>query len=144
MKTNYKTLGLKKGASQKEIQKAYERLAKKLDPESNNNDPFFEQQLVKVEEAYKALSQHFISTNKDIGGFVGDPPTEKRGKNKSKKKYIGDDIPVKELNWFLKIFTIGDKFSLQDFFDRAKKWLLSFSLFFLVYSYLWRSIKREE
>ena len=46
MKTNYKTLGLKKGASQKES-KAYERLAKKLDPESNNNDPFFEQQLVK-------------------------------------------------------------------------------------------------
>ena len=121
MKTNYKTLGLKKGASQKEIQRAYERLAAKLDPESNNNDPFFEQQLLKVEKAYKALSQHFISSNEDVGGFVGDPPTEKRGgKNKYKKKHIGDDIPVKELNWFLKIFTIGDKFSLQDFFDRAK------------------------
>ena len=59
MKTNYKTLGLKKGASQKEIQKAYERLAKKLDPESNNNDPFFEQQLVKVEKAYKSLITTF-------------------------------------------------------------------------------------
>ena len=118
MKAKYKTLGLKKGASQKEIQKAYERLAKKLDPESNNNDPFFEEQLVKVEEAYEALSQHFISSNRVGGDFVGDPLTGKSGgKNKRKNKHIVDDIPVKELNWFLKIFTIGDKFSLQDFFD---------------------------
>lgn len=146
MKANYKTLGLKKGASQKEIQKAYERLAKKLDPESNNNDPFFEQQLNKVEEAYEALSQHLISSNKDGGNFDGDPLTgKKRGKNKHKNKHIVDDIPVKELNWFLKIFTIGDKFSLQDFFDRAKKMVVEFfAIFFGVFLSLAVDQKREN
>ena len=41
MKKYYDALGLKKGASQEEIQIAYENLSNKLNPNSNNNDEFF-------------------------------------------------------------------------------------------------------
>ena len=145
MKVKYKTLGLKKGASQKEIQEAYERLTKKLDPEGNNNDPFFEEQLAKVKAAFEALSQHFILSNKEGGNFVQDYSKEREKKNKHKNKNIGNDIPVKELNWFLKIFTIGDKFSLQDFLDRAKKMVVEFfAIFFGVFLSLAVDQKREN
>ena len=62
-----------------------------------------------------------------------------------KNKHIVDEIPVKELNWFLKIFTIGDKFSLQDFFDRAKKMVVEFfAIFFGVFLSLAVDQKREN
>ena len=57
--------------------------------------PFFVEKFAKVKAAYSALL--------------------------TKKEDDEDEIPVKELNWFLKLFTIGDKFSFRDFFDRAKK-----------------------
>ena len=41
MKKHYYILGLKEGASQEEIQEAYERLSKELDPANNNNQEFF-------------------------------------------------------------------------------------------------------
>ena len=37
MKKHYIILGLKEGASQEEIQTAYERLSKELDPKNNND-----------------------------------------------------------------------------------------------------------
>ena len=37
MKNYYKILGLKESASQKEIQSAFERLSKELDPKNNDN-----------------------------------------------------------------------------------------------------------
>ena len=55
MKAKYKTLGLKKGASQEEIQEAYERLSKELDPVANNNETFFVEKFAKVKAAYSAL-----------------------------------------------------------------------------------------
>ena len=30
-------------------------------------------------------------------------------------------IKREKLNWFLRIITLGDRFSLQDFYDRIKK-----------------------
>ena len=53
MKAKYKTLGLKKGASQEEIQEAYDRLSKELDPITNNNETFFVEQLAKVRQPTK-------------------------------------------------------------------------------------------
>ena len=55
MKAKHKTLGLKKGASQEEIQEAYDRLSKELDPVTNNNETFFVEQFAKVKVAYSAL-----------------------------------------------------------------------------------------
>ena len=119
MKAKYKTLGLKKGASQEEIQEAYERLSKELDPVANNNETFFVEKFAKVKAAYSALL--------------------------TEKDHDEDEIPVKELNWFLKLFTIGDKFSFRDFFDRAKKLLVEFiAIFFGVFLSLAVDQKRED
>ena len=60
MKKHYKTLGLLESASQKEIQTAYERLTKELDPQKNDNQEFFKEEYQKVQEAYEALRNSSI------------------------------------------------------------------------------------
>ena len=52
----YKTLGVKKDASQEEIQKAYRRRAKKLHPDLNPGDRQAEEQFKEVSAAYDMLS----------------------------------------------------------------------------------------
>ena len=70
MKNYYKTLGLKEGASQKEIQTAYERLTKELDPQKNDNQEFFKEEYQKVQEAYEALrNSSILATEK--GARIG-------------------------------------------------------------------------
>lgn len=36
----------------------------------------------------------------------------------------------RELNWFIRLFTVGDRFSLQDFYDRLKKGFVEFLIVF--------------
>ena len=52
----YKTLGLEKGASKEEIEAAYIRLSKELDPANNDNLEFFVEEYALVQEAYKELT----------------------------------------------------------------------------------------
>lgn len=52
----YKTLGVKKDASQEDIQKAYRRRAKKLHPDLNPGDPQAEEQFKELSAAYDLLS----------------------------------------------------------------------------------------
>ena len=112
-------MGLRKELLKEEIQEAYERLSKELDPVANNNETFFVEKFAKVKAAYSALL--------------------------TKKEDDEDEIPVKELNWFLKLFTIGDKFSFRDFFDRAKKMFIEFmAIFFGVFLSLAVDQKRED
>ncbi|MDC1505629.1 DnaJ domain-containing protein, partial [Winogradskyella sp.] len=60
MKKYYDTLGLKKGASQEDVQAAYDKLSSELDPSKNNNEAFFVEEYKKVQEAYAALSNSSI------------------------------------------------------------------------------------
>ena len=39
-------------------------------------------------------------------------------------------IKREKLNWFLRIITLGDRFSLQDFYDRIKKGFVEFLIVF--------------
>jgi curved DNA-binding protein len=55
-KDYYKTLGVKKDASDKEIKSAYRRLAKKNHPDTNPNDPSAEARFKEINEAYEVLS----------------------------------------------------------------------------------------
>ena len=65
MKKYFLTLGLEEGASQEQIQKAFERLSKELNPANNDNQEFFVEEFKKVQEAYIALSNSSIlATNK--------------------------------------------------------------------------------
>ncbi len=51
----YKTLGVDKTASADEIKKAYRKLAMKLHPDQNKDDPKAEEQFKKINEAYDIL-----------------------------------------------------------------------------------------
>ena len=56
MNKYYKTLGLEEGASEEEIEAAFTRLSKDLDPASNDNLDFFIEEYALVQEAYKKLT----------------------------------------------------------------------------------------
>ena len=49
-----------KDSSQEDIQEAYDRLSKELDPKNNDNQEFFIEEYEKLQEAYKALSNSTI------------------------------------------------------------------------------------
>ena len=68
----YKTLGVKKDASQEEIQKAYRRRAKKLHPDLNPGDRQAEEQFKEVSAAYDLLSDP--EKRKGEPGFGERPP----------------------------------------------------------------------
>jgi DnaJ-class molecular chaperone len=52
----YEVLGLKRGASEKEIRQAYRRLARKHHPDLNPNDKTAEEHFKEISEAYEVLS----------------------------------------------------------------------------------------
>ncbi len=57
----------------------------------------------------------------------------KKKKKGFKKGYTVTDekgIEKAKLNWFLRIITLGDRFSYQDFFDRLKKGVVDFLIVF--------------
>ena len=56
MKHHFNTLGLQEGATHEEVQEAYDRLSKELNPVNNDNQEFFKEEYKKVQEAYEALS----------------------------------------------------------------------------------------
>ena len=65
MKKYFDTLGLKQDASQEQIQEAYDRLSKELNPSNNDNQAFFVDEYEKVQEAHKALSKSSILKNRE-------------------------------------------------------------------------------
>jgi curved DNA-binding protein CbpA len=91
MKKYYYVLGLKEGASQEQIQEAYERLSKELDPANNDNQEFFVEEFKKVQEAYKALSNtSILATDK------GAKQIFKKSNTTSKKNNDATKTPIAE------------------------------------------------
>jgi len=78
MKQNYKTLGLQEGASQEEIEGAYKRLSKELDPANNDNQEFFIEEYKKLQQAYKALNASSILATKQGAKNVYSKPKEEK------------------------------------------------------------------
>jgi len=79
MKRYYEILGLENGASQEEIQSAYERLSKELDPANNNNQEFFKEEYKKLQQAYKALSaSSILATQGGAHKNILDRPTSSK------------------------------------------------------------------
>ena len=92
MSEHYTTLGLQEGASQEEIDTAYKRLSKELNPANNDNQEFFKEEYKKLQQAYKALSASSILATK--GGAY---PTPKPNNTTSTttKKPAGQDKALK-------------------------------------------------
>ena len=58
MSDPYEVLGLKQGASEEEVKKAYKTLAKKYHPDVTGNDPAAAQKMQEINSAYDAIINH--------------------------------------------------------------------------------------
>ena len=87
MKKHFDILGLKQDASQEQIQEAYDRLSKELNPSNNDNQAFFKEEYEKVQEAYKAISKSSILKNNN--SFSTSSPTKKLEDSSSSSKASG-------------------------------------------------------
>jgi molecular chaperone DnaJ len=67
----YDTLGVKKGASEEEIKKAYRKLARKWHPDANPGDEQAEERFKQIQEAYSVLSDADKRKQYDAGGMFG-------------------------------------------------------------------------
>jgi len=70
----YEILGVAKNADEAEIKKAYRRMAMKLHPDRNPDDPKAEEKLKEVNEAYEVLSSAQKRTQYDQFGHAGVNP----------------------------------------------------------------------
>ena len=70
----YDTLGVKKGASEEEIKKAYRKLARKWHPDANPGDAQAEERFKEIQEAYSVLSDPDKRKQYDAGGMFGGGP----------------------------------------------------------------------
>lgn len=80
-KDYYEVLGLKKGASESEIKKAYRKLARKFHPDVNPGDNSSEKKFKEMSEAYSILSDPKKKEQYDNYGFVGDMGGFNQGQN---------------------------------------------------------------
>ena len=84
MQDPYEVLGVKEGASQEEIKKAYREQAKKYHPDQYGNNPLkelAEEKMREINEAYDYLLKNSSSNNSHSGGFSGSQGSQNRSQS---------------------------------------------------------------
>ena len=116
----YKTLGVKKDASQEEIQKAYRQRAKKLHPDLNPGNRQAEEQFKEVSAAYDLLSDSEKRTRFDRGEI------DASGAERPERRYYRDfgegraDNPYATNAGFADFSDVGDADDIMSaFFGRS-------------------------
>jgi curved DNA-binding protein len=89
-KDYYKTLGVKKNATEKEIKSAYRKLAKKNHPDTNPDDPTAEARFKELNEAYEVLSDDEKRQMYDRFGTVN-PGADFGGGRQPGGQYVATD-----------------------------------------------------
>lgn len=107
MKNHYHTLGLQEGASQAQIQEAYDRLTQELDPLKNGNQEFFVEEFEKLKEAYKVLRNSSILATEGGVGNTNDTDNLKQNHSKKTSVMINQKISKKEIVFGIILFFIA-------------------------------------
>nr|ALS04495.1 chaperone protein dnaJ [Acartia pacifica] len=108
LKDYYKTLGVARNASQKDIKKAYYQLAKKYHPDTNKDEPSAARMFQEVSEAYEVLSDDNKRAEYDMSGGrtssagAGNPYTRQRPGTTGTQWNYQSNVDPEEL--FRKIF----------------------------------------
>ena len=110
-KDYYEVLGLKKGATDAEIKKAYRQMAKKYHPDLNPDDPEAEAKFKEVNEANDVLSDPEKKARYDQFGFAGVDPSYGAGQGTGGGGGFGG------FGGFTGGFSSGDGIDLGDIFD---------------------------
>lgn len=106
-KDYYKTLGIKKDASEAEIKKAYRRLSKKYHPDLNKSDTEAEKKFKEVNEAYQVLSDKSRRSAYDQFGSSGANFSSQGGYSFRPEDFFGG----------ANFRSSGNSFNAQDFSD---------------------------
>lgn len=69
----YQVLGVARGASEKDIKRAYRRLARQYHPDVNRHDEAAEERFKEVQEAYRVLTDPKLREQYDRFGSIADP-----------------------------------------------------------------------
>uniref|UniRef100_A0A1A8DCY1 DnaJ homolog subfamily A member 3, mitochondrial n=1 Tax=Nothobranchius kadleci TaxID=1051664 RepID=A0A1A8DCY1_NOTKA len=122
----YEVLGVSRGASQKEIKKAYYQLAKKYHPDTNPDDPEAKEKFAQLAEAYEVLSDEVKRKQYDTYGAAGFDPNRTEAGQQQYYRAGGATIDPEEL--FRKIFgefTGGMGFGdMNNMFDQRPEYLM--------------------
>ena len=102
MKNYYQTLGIAEGASQEEIQEAYDSLRNELDPSKNNNQEFFLEEFEKLQEAYKFLRNSSILATEGGINNSNVKPTSSSKSIKNKNEFNKESKKINLLQWLIK------------------------------------------
>jgi hypothetical protein len=107
MKNHYETLGLQEGASQEEIQEAFDRLSKELNPVNNDNQEFFIEEFEKLEEAYKVLRNSSILATEGGVGTIKVVDNLKENQSKKTSTMLNQKTSKKEIAFGIILFFIA-------------------------------------